>query len=104
MKDQSFDMKFSSSSLDSARYSQSDAATTNSIGFSTSTPKKPIDIFYRLDDSDSENDVVHIKGISNTSTVPTSSSIDFKNISDTKLDSDVIEQLQIHNRRIWDRK
>ena len=100
-------MKFSSSSLvefDSARYSQSDAATTSSNRFSTSTPKKFI-ACYRLHDSDSENDVeLHIEGISNTSTVPTSSSTDFKNISDTKLDSDVIEQLQIHNRRVWDRK
>ena len=96
MKDQSIDMEFSSIEFDGARYSQSETATKK---FSTSTPKKSTVYHDVLVDSDSIDDVeLPIEGISNTSTVLTSPSID------AKLDIDVIEQMQIHDRRIWDRK
>ena len=106
MKDENFYMESSSSlvEFDSARYSQID---TNSIKFSTSTPKKSKAYHTILGDSDSENDIeLHSERISSVSTVLTSSLSDIESIStsDTKLDIDVIEQLQIHNRRVWNRK
>ena len=111
IKDQSFDTEFSSSSLVEfdRGYSQSDTVASSSFKVSTSTPKRSI-TFVPILDSDSEDHIeLNSQKVSDSSVASMSSSSlielsDIKINDDTKLDTDAIEQLQIHNKRVWDKK
>ena len=111
MKDQSFDTEFSSSSLVEFDrvYSQSDAVASSLSKFLTSTPKRSVP-FVSIVDSDSEDHIeLNSQKVSDSSVASMSSSplielSDIKINDDTKLDTDAVEQLQIHNKRVWDKK
>ena len=100
-KDQEFFLECSSSAeFDSVTYSQYDSPP---MKFSTSTPTKTV----TFDVSNSDDVEVEMeRKVSTVSTVSTASlfSNSSKNISSIELDNDVIEQLQICNGRVWDRK
>lgn len=96
----------------SVTLSQSDT-TTSLTKFSTSTPKKSLSYVELGDAIMSENveTELHSEEISNAtcSTVATTNSSllessDIKEISNAELDNDVIEQLQIHSKRVWSKK
>ena len=109
MKDQNFVTKSSSSSLVEfdRGYRLSDAVASSSFKFST--PKRSV-TFDTFADNDSEDHIeFSSKTVSDSSAVSMSSNslLELSDITinnDTKLDTDVIEQLQIHNKRVWDRK
>lgn len=76
--------------------------------FSTSTPKKAVSCDVSLNTNSDDMEVEMQSNIS-TSIVSTASpfSVELssrKDISNNELDDDIIEQLQIHNGRVWDRK
>ena len=96
----------SSVEFDSVAYSQCDSSA---MKFCTSTPTRTVSCDVSLNTNTDDVEMEMPSKISIVSTVSTASPFSFelnssKDVSNSKVDNDIIEKLQIHNGRVWDRK